>query len=93
MMKASSMPLKRWRRSARMRSADRPLATRSGKGARDENTVPALGALVKVAPSSPANGTAWATPGVFSMMSATRRTTASVRASEAPGGRLMTVMR
>jgi hypothetical protein len=47
---------------------------------------PALGALVKVAPSNPAKGTTWAMPSVSRMILAALRTTASVRASEAPGG-------
>ena len=49
-----------------------------------------IGALVKVAAAKPAKGTACATPGVASMMSTARRTTSSVRASEAPGGSWIT---
>ena len=54
---------------------------------------PAFGALVKVAPSKPAKGTACATPGVASMSLVTRRVTSSVRSSDAPGGSWMTVIR
>ena len=46
----------------------------------------ALGALVKVAPEKPTMPTAFVKPGVFSTMSTARRTTASVRSSEEPGG-------
>ena len=70
-----------------------PLAARSAKGASGVKIAPALGALVKVAPSKPANGTACTTPGVSSAIAAARRTTASVRASEAPGGSWITVIR
>ena len=50
------------------RSALRPLAARSSNGASAEKMAPALGALVKVAPSKPAKGTACATPGVSRMI-------------------------
>ena len=93
MMKASWIRASRLRRSARMRSALSPLATRSWNGASGEKIAPAFGALVKVAPSNPANGTACATPGVSRRILAARRTTASVRASEAPGGSWITVIR
>jgi hypothetical protein len=49
--------------------------------------------LVKVAPSKPAKGTAWATPSVSRMIFVAAATTASVRASDAPGGSWMTVIR
>jgi hypothetical protein len=57
-----------------------------------EKIAPAFEALVNVAPSKPANGTAWATPSVARMISAACRTTASVRASEAPGGSWFSVI-
>jgi hypothetical protein len=56
-------------------------------------TAPEFGALVKVAPSKPANGTACTMPGVSSAILVTWRTTASVRASDEPGGSWITVMR
>ncbi len=51
------------RRSFRMLSVASPAFTRSSNGFRVTNTTPELGALVKVAPSKPANATACATPG------------------------------
>ena len=49
--------------------AESPLAARSSNGASGVKIAPALDALVKVAPSKPANGTAWITPGVPSAIS------------------------
>jgi len=63
-----------------------PELTRSPNGFRGANTTPALGALVKVAPSNPANATACATPGRESSSSEALRTTRSVRSRLAPGG-------
>ena len=77
-----------------MRAAERPLAARSSNGASAEKIAPAFGALVKVAPSKPGER-----HGVIHARRAQddlrrpRRTTASVRASEAPGGSWTTVMR
>ena len=76
-----------------MLAAESPLAARSANGASGVKMAPPLDALVKVAPSKPANGTAWITPGVPSAISVACRTTASVRASEDPGGSWITVIR
>ncbi len=54
---------------------------------------PALGAFVKVAPSKPANATAWATPGRDSRISDALRTTWSVRSRLEPGGSVIAVMK
>ena len=70
-----------------------PVLARSSKGRRGEKMAPALDALVKVAPSKPAKATACCTPGVARIASVARRITASVRASEEPGGSATTVMR
>ncbi len=66
---------------------------RSSNGLSLTNTAPALGALVRVAPEKPTILTAWATPGISSASSTTRRFTASVRSSDAAGGNCVTVMR
>ena len=81
---AASLPnscaLDRRRRLAR-------IAARAPRTASSTRKIaPAFGALVKVAPEKPTMFTACATPGIFSAMSTARRLTASVRASEAPGG-------
>ncbi len=76
-----------------MTSALRPDAARSSKGVSGEKIAPAFGALVNVAPSKPANGAVARTPSVPRMISVARRTTRSVRASEAPGGSWITVIR
>ena len=57
-------------------------------GSSGVNTTAAFGAVVKVAPSRPTIGTAWAMPGVSSTILVTLRAISSVRASEAPGGKL-----
>ena len=93
MMKASWMPASRLRISPRITGTLNPLAERSSKGASVLKMAPALDALVKVAPSNPAKATVWATPGTLRSSSLARRITASVRAREAPGGRVTTVMR
>jgi hypothetical protein len=54
---------------------------------------PKLGALVKVAPSKPANMTVLATPGRDSRMSDASRTTRSVRSRLDPGGKENTAMK
>ena len=54
---------------------------------------PAFGALVKVAPSKPANPAVCSVPGVSRMIRVASRTTASVRDSEAPAGSCTTVIR
>ena len=54
---------------------------------------PALGALVKEEPEKPTILMTWPTPGWSSAMSATRRITASVRESEAPGGNCAAMIR
>ena len=54
---------------------------------------PELGALVKVAPEKPTMFTAWATPGTVNAVSTTRRFTSSVRASAAPPGSCVTMIR
>ena len=74
-------------------SALRPSLARSSNGASGLKITAAFGALVKVAPSSPTIGTVWATPGVPSTSLLTRKATSSVRASEAPGGSWMMLMR
>ena len=63
-----------------------PCGTRSSNGFSGTKITPALGALVKVAPSKPVNATEFCTPGRGRMISEARRITASVRASDAPGG-------
>ncbi len=93
MMNASWMPDRRWRISFRIVATDRPCRSRSSNDVNGEKIAPEFDALVKVAPSKPENATACDTPGVLSMMSIARRTTASVRASEAPGGSWITVIR
>ena len=70
-----------------------PFSARSSKGASGLKITAEFGALVKVAPSRPTIGTVWATPGVSSTILLTRRVTSSVRASEAPGGSWMMLMR
>ncbi len=70
-----------------------PFSARSLNGSSGVNTTAAFGALVKVAPSSPTMGTACAMPGVSSTISVTLRATSSVRASEAPGGSWMMLIR
>ena len=66
---------------------------RSLNGASTRKIAPEFGALVKVAPEKPTMFTAPKTPGVCKARSTTWRLTASVRASEAPGGNCTTVMR
>ena len=61
------------------------IPARSANGFKVTNTTPALGALVRVAPSSPANATACETPGRVSSSSDALRTTSSVRMRLAPG--------
>ena len=75
-------------------AAVKPFGSRSSKGSKAEKIAPALEALVKVAPSKPAKGTACSTPSVSEDDACVACfTTASVRASEAPGGSWMTVIR
>ena len=93
MMKASWMLPSRLRRSAEDDCRSRPFGSRSSNGTKREKIAPALDALVKVAPSNPANGTACCTPGVSRMISVALRTTSSVRASDEPGGSWSTVIR
>ena len=77
-----------------MASADRlGSPARLANGSSTRNIAAALGELVKVAPEKPTISMAWATPGVASEMSEARRATASVRASDAPGGNCMTAIR
>ncbi len=54
---------------------------------------PALGALVKVAPSKPAKPAVWAVPSTESASLVTSRTTLSVRSMEEPGGSWIAVIR
>ena len=70
-----------------------PLATRSANGRNGMKITPALGALVKVPPSKPAKATEFCTPGCCRMIAEARRITASVRASDAPGGSWNTAIR
>jgi hypothetical protein len=66
MMKASWMvPRRAWQIGQDGVGAPAALGARRAKGASAEKMAPAFEALVKVAPSSPAKGTTWATPGVF----------------------------
>ncbi len=67
-------------------------AARFSNGSSTRNSAPAFGALVKVAPEKPTMFTAWATPGTPSAISSARCCTASVRASDAPGGNWTTTM-
>ena len=69
------------------RRSSSPAFTRSSNGFRVTKTTPELGALVKVAPSKPANATACATPGRDSRISDALRTTRSVRSRLEPGGK------
>jgi len=66
---------------------------RWSNGASTRKIAPEFGALVKVAPEKPTMFTAPSTPGVCRARSTARRLTASVRASEAPGGNCTMVMR
>jgi len=79
--------LHRPRRSFKMPSVVRCSLRRSSNGFNGTNSTPELGALVKVAPSKPANVTVCATPGRDSRISEALRTTASVRSRLAPGGK------
>ena len=66
---------------------------RSSNGLRVTKITPALGALVKVAPSKPAKVTVCAAPAAQRMIAEALRITASVRSSVAPGGSWIAVMR
>ena len=70
-----------------------PAFTRSSNGFSGTKMTPELGALVNVAPSKPANVTAWATPGRDSRISDALRTTRSVRSRLEPGGKVIAVMK
>ena len=70
-----------------------PFSARCLNASSGVNTTAAFGAVVKVAPSSPTIGTAWAMPGVSSTILVTLRAISSVRASEAPGGSWMMLIR
>ena len=76
-----------------MPSAVRPFASRCSKSSSVTKITPALGALVKVAPSNPAKATALFTPGRASSVSVALRITASVRSRLAPGGSWKAVMK
>ena len=65
-----------------------PFSTRSSNGSSVTKMAPALGALVKVAPSKPAKPAVWATPSTESARLATSRTTASVRVERGAGRQL-----
>jgi hypothetical protein len=67
--------------------------TRSSNGFKVTKITPEFGALVKVAPSKPANVTVWATPGRDFRISSALRMTASVRSRLEPGGSEMAVMK
>ena len=67
--------------------------TRSSNGFKVTKMTPALGALVNVAPSKPANVTAWATPGRDSRISTPCGRRASVRSRLEPGGNVIAVMK
>ncbi len=69
-----------------------PAFSRSSKGLKGTKTAAALVALVKVAAEKPAKATALRAPGVSRAMSETRRTTASVRDSDAPSGSCTTTI-
>jgi len=70
-----------------------PAFTRSSNGFKVTKITPALGALVNVAPSKPANATACSTPGRVNSISDALRTTWSVRARLAPGGKEIAAMK
>ena len=93
MMKASLMLLRRPISSCWRWSAVRPCFNLSSNGAMAEKMAPPLDALVKVAPSKPAKGTAWSMPSVSRMILVASRTTASVRDRDDPGGSWITVIR
>ena len=77
--------------SAWMPRADCPDRwARFSNGSSTRKIAPALGALVKVAPEKPTMLRRAATPGTCSAISSARCCTASVRASEAPGGNCTT---
>ncbi len=93
MMKASWMPANCVFNVLISACALWPFAARCLKSSKGVNTTAALGAVVKVAPSRPTMGTAWAMPGVDRTIFVTLRATSSVRASEAPGGSWMMLIR
>ena len=91
--KASCTADSRCRSEARISGALWCCPSRCSNVFSPEKMVPALDALVRLAPSRPANTTALRTPGVSRMIRVTSRTTASVRVSDAPGGSCITVIR
>ena len=70
-----------------------PFRGRSSNGSGPTKMAPAFDALERVAPENPANATANLIPGVSRMISLARRTTASVRSSDAPSGSWIAVMK
>jgi hypothetical protein len=70
-----------------------PRAARSANGVTVKNTAAALLALVDVAASKPLKLAVCATPGIASRSLMARRTTASVRESDEPGGNCTIVMK
>ena len=76
-----------------MASVLSPAFTRSSNGFKVTKTTPEFGAFVNVAPSKPANETAWPTPGRDNRISDALRTVASVRSRLAPGGSEMAAMK
>ena len=94
MTNASWMAANCWFKAPIRACALWPFLARSAKSSSGVNTTAALGAVVKVAPSSPTMGTAWAMPGVAStIFLVTFLAISSVRASEAPGGSWMMLIR
>ena len=83
---ASAIAAMRCRAVRRTAAPSMPCAARSAKGVTVKNNVAELLALVNVAPSSPVKLAVCATPGIASRSLIARCTTASVRASDEPGG-------
>jgi hypothetical protein len=83
---ASSICASRTRISWATLSMVWPLRWRSSKSSSTRNSRPALVAAVNVAALRPAKPFEYLTPGVASEMSVARRSMASVRANDAPGG-------
>ncbi len=85
-MNASWIPPSCWLIAPAIAPPESSGERRFSNASRPKNTMPALGAFVKPAIDRPGNATASLTPGVFRAMSDMRRSTSSVRSSEAPSG-------
>jgi len=85
-MNASSIDASFWFTAPAIAPPESSRERRFSNSSSPKNTIPAFGALVKPAIESPGNATASLIPGVFIAMSDMRRSTSSVRSSEAPSG-------